>query len=210
MVYCFTQPINPGPTVLSPAGYSEADIRKRVAEISDVRQDTATILTIDDGSERAERLKPYVRSDIFPVRLFALEELGKCGPSAIPTISEMLDEPTFADEGSELVQALVQAGGHLAGEELNNRLRQDLAFWSSTAPFLPHKWLDNPVAQLAPLNQRYSRTFQLIVGLERAHNSAALKTARQLRDLWASLPQLADYGDITAECDKLIRELQPE
>ena len=61
-----------------------------------------------DGRERAERLKSHVRSDVFPAQQFALEELGKSGPSAVRAICEMLDDPAFADEASELAKALVR------------------------------------------------------------------------------------------------------
>jgi len=209
-IYCFKQFINPGPTVLSPSRYSEADIRNRVAEISDIRQNTATILAIRDGNERAERLKLYVRSDIFPVRSFALDQLGKCGPAAVPTISGMLDDPTFDDEGQELVEALVQSGGEAVGEELNNRLRQELAFWRSTAPSLSHGWWNQDMSSRAPLRVRYDVTYQLIIGLEQTRYSRALNTTIQLRDLWRSLPQLRDDKQLSEECNKLIRELQFE
>ena len=207
-IYCFEQVINPGPTVLSPSRYSEADVRNRVAEVNDIRQNTATILAIKDGSERAERLKPYVRSDVFPVRLFALKELGECGPEGVPTISGMLDDPTFTDEGPELVEALVQAGGEAVGEELNNRLRQELVFWRSTAPSLSHGWWNQDMSSHAPLRVRYDRTYQLILGLEQKHYAPALTTTVQLRDFWLSLPQLRDHKGLLEECDKLIRELQ--
>jgi hypothetical protein len=207
-IYCFEQFINPGPTVLSPSRYSEADVRNRVAEISDIRQNTATILAIKDGSERAERLKPWVRSDVFPVRLFSLKELGECGPAGVPTISGMLDDPTFTDEGPELVEALVQAGGEAVGEELNKRLRQEFVFWRSTAPSLSHGWWNQDMSSHAPLRVRYDRTYQLIIGLEQKRYAPALTTTVQLRDFWLSLPQLSDYKGLPEECGKLIRELQ--
>src|SRR5581483_192715 len=54
-LYCFEQPSNPGPTVLAPSGYSEGDVRDRVAEITRIQQSITATLAIADGSERAER-----------------------------------------------------------------------------------------------------------------------------------------------------------
>ena len=210
-LYCFTQLMNPGPSVLFASRDSEARLRNRVAEINGIQEGMTAAIGVQDGEARAERLKLYVRSDVFPAQQSALEELSKCGPSAVRTIIGMLDDPAFADEASELVKALVQAGGEPAGEELHRRLRQELAFWKSTGPSLSRGWWNEDARPHAPLRERYSETYELILGLEQAHYSASLNTAEQLRDFWRSLPQLNDpsgLNHMAEECDKLIGQLQ--
>jgi hypothetical protein len=209
--YCFSQHLNPGPSLLLACRYSEERVRTRVAEIRGIQESMTVALAATDGEERAEHLKLYVHSDIFPAQTFALEELGKAGPSAVPTIRGMLDDPAFEDEASELVNALVQAGGEAVGQELNNYLRQDLEFWKSTIPLLPQDWWNEDTTAHAPLRERYGRTYEVIIGLEKAHNLAALNTAIQLRDFWRSLPQLngpRGRSQMVEECDKLIVLLQ--
>ena len=123
----------------------------------------------------------------------------------------MLDDPVFADEASELVNALVKAGGEAVGAELHSRLRQELAFWKSTGPCLSQGWWNADARPHAPLRERYSETYELILGLEQTHYSASLNTAEQLRDFWRSLPQLNDpsgLNHMAEECDKLISRLQ--
>ena len=203
--------MNPGPSVLLPLDYSVGDLRKRVADINGVQQRIAEALAVKNGSERAERLKAYAHSDVFPARQFSLEELGKCGPSAVPTIREMLDDPAFADEGTQLIKALVQAGGRSVGEELHTRLQQNLAFWKSVGPSLSRDWWNEDANPPSPLRQRYSQTLQLIVGLEQVHYSPALHTVKNLRDFWRSLPQLNDergLDQMAVECDRLIAQSQ--
>jgi hypothetical protein len=210
-VYCFTQLINPGPSVLFLLPHSEAIVRNRVAEINDIQENEIAAAAAADGELRAERLKPYVRSDVFPAQQFALAELGKSGPSAVRTILGMLDDPAFVDESPELVKALVGAGGETVGAELNDRLRKDLSFWRSTAPSLSKDWWNEDARIHAPLRERYEHTYQLIVGLEQARYAGALSTATQLRDFWRSLPQLNDpsgLNQMTEECDKLISHVQ--
>jgi hypothetical protein len=56
--------------------YSIEQVRNRVAEIISIQKDMAVALATKDGHERAESLKPYVRSEMFPVQQFALEQLG--------------------------------------------------------------------------------------------------------------------------------------
>lgn len=210
-LYCFQQVINPGPSILTICDVSLTKLKDRVAEIDRIQKELAAAVNEGDGGTRAEHLKPYVRSAVLPAQEFALEELGKCGPSALATIRGMLDDPAFADEAADLIKAYVEAGGETIGEELNVRLQRDLAFWQATAAFLSQGWWNQDPTPHAPLRKRYNQTFQLILGLEHTHYSTASSTVVQLRDLWRSLPQLNDpsgLNQMAEECDKLIEHLQ--
>jgi hypothetical protein len=102
-------------------------------------------------------------------------------------------------------------GGEAVGEELTNRLQQELAFWQTTAPSLSPGWWNQDPAPHAPLRERYSRTFQLVLGLERMHYTPALITAKNLGNLWHSLPQLNDPSGLNQsaqECDQLVDQLR--
>jgi hypothetical protein len=83
----------------------------------------------------------------------------------------------FADAAGGLVEALAAAGAEGVGEELNNRLQQDLAFWRSTGPTLQQNWWNQDPSPNAPLRDRYSQTYELIVALEEAHSAGARETA---------------------------------
>jgi hypothetical protein len=171
----------------------------------------SAILAEKDGRARALRLKPYVESKIIPARLFAVEELGKSGPSAVGTIEEMLDDPGYSERASELVDAMVKAGGKAVGDELNRRLERDLAFWVRTGPSLSRGWWNEDPTPSSPLRNRYVQTYRLVYGLEQTGYPGALSTAIKLRDLWRSLPQLDDpsgLSQMVVECDKLIAQLR--
>ena len=60
-LYCFTQLMNPGPSVLFASRDSEARLRNRVAEINGIQESMTAAIAVKDGEERAEHLKPYVR-----------------------------------------------------------------------------------------------------------------------------------------------------
>jgi hypothetical protein len=119
---------------------SEEDLKRGVEEVLQIQKDQEAAIAVTDGRERALRLKPYANSKIVPARLLALAELGKAGPAAVSTIGEMLDDPAYSEQASELVNSMVKAGGKPVGEELNRRLENDLAFWSATGPSLPQNW----------------------------------------------------------------------
>jgi hypothetical protein len=210
-LYRFMQWENPGPSLLSPWNISLAKVHARVTEVIHSQEALTAAINVREGGTRAEQLKPYVKSDWYPARRLALEELGKCGPSALGTIREMMDNPAFADQVEDLIKAYSEAGGEAAGEELNARFREALSFWRATGPTLSRGWWNQDMTEHAPLRERYAQTIQLIRGLELTHYSGALSTAIEFRDLWRSLPQLNDPSGIhqmADECDKLVNELQ--
>jgi len=167
-------------------------MKDRVTEINRVHQELVEVVSIGNRGARAQGLKPYVRSELHEAQWLALNELGKCGPAAVEAIRGMLNDPAFGDEAAELVKAFVGAGGEGVGEELASRLQQDLVFWQATAPSLSKGWWNQDPTPHARLRERYSQTFQLILGLERTHYAPALITAKTLGNFWRSLPQLND------------------
>jgi len=82
-LYRFIQTVNPGPSTLQPWDMTEGRLRERVAQVVQLEQQLTDVVRIKDGAERADALKPYVRSDILPARQFAEEELGKCAGSML-------------------------------------------------------------------------------------------------------------------------------
>lgn len=212
-LYAFRQIMNPGPPIIVKLSESETQMRNRVAEINETEAQLAQAVSLIDGEERAERLRPLVGSGIFPARLAALKELGKCGPFAVPVISGMLDDSAFADEEPELVDALVDVGGQAVGRELNRRLRHELEFWKSKRLSLRAGWWNEDASIHAPLRQRFSVTYELLLGLDKARYPRALTTVTELRNLWRSMPPLGlnDDGssnEMVDECDKLIHKLR--
>jgi len=162
-MYCFTGGRGE-PSTLNPMPDSLEQLRNRVSEIVDIQRDMEAALSTLDGHQRAEALKPYVRSESFSVQLFALDQLGRSGSSAAPTIREMLDDPAFADHSSVLIEELVKAGGRAVGDDLNSRLLQELAFWRSAAPSLPQGWWNADPSIHAPLREEFGKTAWWRVG----------------------------------------------
>lgn len=219
-IYAFKQIMNPGPSVLVKLAdysgsryrmFSEDGVKERTTEVIKIQNELTEIVRVEDQSLRAERLKPYVRSEIFEASRFALEELGKAGVPAVPTILAMLDDPAFFDSSGDLVKVLVEAGGTTVGKDLALHLEKQLAFWRQTGPSLSFGWWNQDITPHAPLRQQYSQTYQLLIALEEIHYTPALNTALELRDFWRSLPQLnqrSGLDQMSNEADSLVRELQ--
>jgi len=97
----------------------------------------------------------------------------------------------------------------VAGLELNRHLQKELKFWKAKGPTLRHGWINEDKSVHAPLRERYSVTYELILGLEKTRYTPALNTAIEFRGFWRSLPQLNDgFSEFIGECDKLIRDLR--
>jgi hypothetical protein len=190
--------------------HSEDWLKQDVERVLRIQKEMTAVLAVKDSRARALGLKPYVASKIFPAQRQAMEELGKSGPSAIGTIGEILDDPAFAEHAPELVNAMVKAGGKTAGDELNRRLEQDLAFWIYMGPSLKQDWKGDP-SHDSLLSYRYDQTYHLVYGLEQIGYPRALNTAIRLRDFSRSLPQFTNSdgrNQIADECNKLIAQLQ--
>src|SRR5205807_1960456 len=105
-IYVFMQIMNPGPSRVtelldwdtaaedSGAGaITEAGLKARVSQVVRTQQQITSAIQIEDKRSRAEHLKSYVHSDLWPARNLAFEELGKAGPPALPVLRAMLDDP---------------------------------------------------------------------------------------------------------------------
>lgn len=147
------------------------------------------------------------------MRLAALEELGKSGPSAIPVISGMIDDRAFSSRSSDLIHALVDAGGKAAGPELTRRLQRELEFWKSKGPSLRRNWWNEGLNGNSPFRAHDSMTYELIIGLHKIRYQAALATAVEFRKVWQSVPPAdssSTEDEIGNKCQELIRALKAE
>jgi hypothetical protein len=178
-----------------------------VTEITETQQHVTTTLAIKDGPRRAEDLKLYVYSDIFPVRQFAVEQLGSSGPPAVPSILDLVDDPQVRYDASQLVEILVKAGGSGVGQDMADRLSEELGFWKSAAASLQQGWWDSDPSVYAPLRQHYGKTLQLVVAVRTIRYLPSLGTVVELRDFWRSRPQLDDpsgLDQMVTECERTI------
>jgi hypothetical protein len=192
---------------------NESSLKDTTFNVLRTQQHLSDAASIAALGARAEALKPYVDSKIRPAKMFALEELGKCGEAALPTIRAMLDNPTFVHESSELVDQYAKAGGSSAGPELTTRLREDLTYWQIHGPTLPVGWWNNhdSWADEHDYRDRYSETVSILRALDHLQYAPAIATAIQLRDFWKSLPQLNDpsgINGIITDADQLVIHVQ--
>ena len=213
-LWSFVQIMNPGPSVLQPMGsISVQQLRERVSKVLQTQKSIQSVLEIQDGLQRAQLLKPFLRSGVHVAGRLAMEELGKSGPTAVSIIREMLDDPAYVDESPDLIKAMVEAGGAAVRSDLNLRFQHEVAFWESVGPTLAVGWWNKDPNGNAPLRLRYSQLYGLIISLQQIRNRDSLTSARELDQLWVSNPQLNDpsgLNQISLECEKLITMVQED
>jgi len=230
MAYGFVQVSNPGESVLVNLRYvtdpnpsatrtenlSESSLKERTFNVLRLQHQIDAAAAIQDPTARAEALKAYADSKIRPAKMFVLEELGKCGEAALPTIGSMMDDPKFSKDAAELIEQYAKAGGTGVGPQLTSRLEADLRYWQAIGPTLPVGWWNlidehGIWADIHGYRDRYSQTIALVRALDKLRYLPAVSTAMQLRDFWKSWPQLNDpsgLNQMSDAADQLVQHLQ--
>jgi hypothetical protein len=197
--FCFRQLLNPGPSALSecwqfPTMSSHVAVATaRIKQILDLQRDLAAAVVLKNKPEvRANRLGRIARSDVWEARIEAVHALGKSGTVALPEIFQVMDQPPVPYDDKMAIQALVDAAGKDSGKLLHARLRQDVIYWKAVGPTRAQNWMDQLIEPGASLFVKFHETVQLIAELDREQYAPAAQTATELRDFWASQPQLYD------------------
>jgi hypothetical protein len=182
----------------------------RIAQIRAIQEKMSAAMSTP-GDLRAQLLREYADSDVFPARQAALEELGKTGPSGVATIRQMLDDTRLGDEKPDLIQALANAGGDAVRRQLNSLLENERLFGRSVGPSLSQDWWNEDTRLNAPPRMRYSETYQILIALQKLSNPAS-NSVRELPDVWSSFAALSktSSGQIEQECEKLIATPQTD
>jgi len=207
--YFFEQWSNPGASLLVIGRETITEIKQRTAEIGAIHGKLLRIAQ-KDGQEKAEELEPFLHSEIWPVKRFAWNELGNCGPRALETMRRLMNDPAFAMERTATLKAFGKAGGRDVAAELNLMLLKELEFWEGQRGSLQEGWWNGDSSVSEPLRARYSTAYQLIYMLEKTGYSPAARTAREFANYWATVPPGASdsrqtVNQIVEECERLAR-----
>jgi hypothetical protein len=129
-------------------------------------------------------------------------EKSGCRRPAMPTLRELLAD-------TDVVQAMVEAGGAEAGKDLTLTLNRELAFWRGQGPKLPagwRTWEGLPADEAERLRQRYRATLEAVRGVGEVRYVAGRKVVEDVRAFCTSCRQMRD--DLGQECDRVLAELK--
>jgi hypothetical protein len=187
--YDFEQWSSPGPSLLVEEQETVGEMKQRTAEIGGIREKLLRIAKEKYGQEKAEGLEPFLHSEIRPVKRFATQELGNCGPQGLQTIRRMMNDPAFAKDRIQITEVFAKAGGRDVGAELNLLLLKELEFWKGERGSLQEGWWDGDPSVSEPLRAHYAMAYELICLLETTGYTPAAGTAREFADYWRTMPQ---------------------
>jgi hypothetical protein len=207
-VYAFRQSMNPGPSLLVEVGTLE-ELLVKVQPIIRDRQRFDSLTTVD-CRELPEQLERITSSKFFFESDAAVKAFRACGPASLPTLRRLLT--TRSEVSARAVEVFADIGGTSVSDELAQMLADDVRTWKVIAPTLPVGWWNNIQEERTErLRSQYIFTQELLRALTKLPVKAAEPSVRELRELWASLPQLNDRSGIdaiTADCDLLLAAMK--
>jgi hypothetical protein len=179
-----------GPSVLHSIRMNEAQLKAGTEAAIRAHDDLLKALAIKDPNERALTLKPLVTRCNWMERYEVVGGLRDCGRVALPIFREMLrDEEHFEDHW---VWSMCAVAGTDAGAEMVAVLQAELAYWQKIGPALKVGWWNDGRGPYPKnVSMRLDRLHFTIGRLRILQYPPARESLFQLRDFWASLPQLS-------------------
>jgi hypothetical protein len=205
------------PDTLVSTKLSDAQFKAEVDSILKVQEDLRKAAAIASPEDRAKTLLPIAKTSYYNAQCEALRLLGKCGQPAVPMLRGLVisDSKHSKDDRflvpisfeREIADALAAASGPNRNQELTAIVVEELAYWKKTAPTLKVGWWNELPSADEP-RAHYGRLYSALKNLKGAYKAPPDDPVKQLRDLWASLPQLNDstgLNQMIQACDEARR-----
>jgi len=209
--FAFEQLDNPGPSLLTDINESEDKLKSRALEINEIQRSFLQVARINDPTERATSLEPFAHHSLREARQAALEQLAKCGQSAVPVVRRMLADDSLLDIHGSLVHILAAAGKNEAAPDLASLLEKDKEFWIKLGPTLEKGWWNGAGLDswetVTAFRYRYSRDYQALLALTKRPYRPGEAVLTAFRDFWRSYPQLAEIDQLAEAFDDALHEL---
>jgi hypothetical protein len=207
-VLAVDQPFNPGPAEVTQMRSVKS--RKEFKQVIDFYLDTerafATARAIKVPAERAAAFAKMVNGR-YDRKDEAFEELGKCGPKALPALRDYLKGPPDYQHG-HAVRAMVAAGGKDVVPELHAILEAELAYWKMVGPKLAKGWWLEDHTANEPW-KRFRKLASLVSVYEDFPTPEYRKTVVAVRDLLRTIPAIdkdTRIGNMSDLCDGVLKK----
>lgn len=211
--YAFTQVMNPGPSLLTSLGFSEAELKIEVDRTTGERDLLKRIAALGDAKAKARQAAKHIDSANFLARREAFAILGASGKDALPWLRRVLRDDSKQNLHPDAVKTLAVAGGEDVVPELTAIVEAELQFWQETAPGLKRGWWNGKGVdwnQVGDLRARYCLVLEVFYALRKLESPACRDAVTSFRDYWRSLPQLEDKSGLdqmSRACDAVLRAL---
>lgn len=121
----------PGEATLQDFETTEETMKGTVTKIRALRKSWDDALSATDRPDRAQRLRPFLRSEELQLPWRALDAIIECGKPAAPVLEEVLHDASLAYYHSPVIEALAEIRGSDFAPELLTILRRDISYWEA-------------------------------------------------------------------------------
>ena len=202
VTYGFYQTMNPGPTHLEPTRVSEAELRRQIDAVLELRGAMDRAVATTGPVERSERLAALFRSGNTFARNSALQKLEHGGTAETAALLDLLADQSLLGWHQDILGVL--AARRVADARFIGFLSEETAYWSATCRTLSPGWWSNirwPDVQ-TPRNH-YTRSYALLKAIEESNMTAALPAVKDFAAGFAACPPLDQREETNQIQDEL-------
>jgi hypothetical protein len=189
-LYGFLQTMNPGPTHLVMMQESEAQLRKQIQAVMQLRDAMDRAVVTSDPVERSRQLTALFRSGNVFARASSLQKLARGGEAGTAALLELLTDQSLLGWHQDILGALVEQ--HVLDDRFGKFLSEEADYWSTACRMLrPGWWTDMtrwPEVEIP--RHHYTRSYALLRAIYALNVTAALPVLKEFDAVWAACPPL--------------------
>lgn len=189
-LYGFFQTINPGPTRLVRMQESEADLRKQIQAVMQLRDAMDRAVVTADPVDRSRRLTALFRSGNVFARASSLQKLERGGEAGTAALLDLLTDQSLLGWHQDILGALVEH--RVSDDRFGKFLSEETDYWSTACRMLRPGWWNDmtrwPEVEI-PRNH-YTRSYALLRAIYRLNLTSALPVVKEFDAVWAACPPL--------------------
>ena len=208
MVYAIQQIINPGPSELIDTEMNEPQMHAAVAAYCVVQAALDSAVAARKPTQVMQAFEAFVRPPSYSSygAKAALDALASMGADALPTLEQMVTNPTLLDWRAKAIDAIARIDSDKTSGILASALESERKYWESHGRGLSAKWWDaDPDNARRELRNHFESLLATLKALK-AHPSAAANDALlEIKQLWETEAGLAPLKEqVIAACDAAI------
>ena len=189
-LYGFFQTMNPGPTHLVMMHESEAELRKQIQGVMQLRDAMDRAVATTDPVERSRQLATLFHSESGFARASALQKLERGGEAGTAALLDLLTDQSLLGWHQDILGALVEQ--HVSDDRFGKFLSEETDYWSTACRTLRPGWWNDmtrwPEVEI-PRNH-YTRSYALLRAIYELNLTAALPVVKEFDAVWAACPPL--------------------
>ncbi len=202
--YMYVQTVNPGPSRIIHDG-TAITMRIRTTCLTQLQSELTIAIRENDPIRTVQVFRTCRHYDFFAGATESIRAMGNMGERSLG-ICALLHDITTAPWHSDIISAMVKAGGQAVSSDLIGVMEEELSFWSEQTPSLKDGWWnDDPDGQRQTRRLHYERLLQTLRSLAVLTEAPDRGVIVKTRDLWQTTPALASVGDgqIVKACNAL-------